>query len=463
MLDSRLRHTWKLDKQYLETTQVPIVTVSGTFHEDLKGLHDLPEDDITRDLVFSRAHYSMAIAQAVTSWKNAIDPKKAWLVDPTNYVGSNSQTSVTLTETIGRLVARYSALRFLKNLVDKYARRQNPLLATVTPPLIELTKGVRAPILSYHIVSGNILLENNKTVVEVVTDPHVREDYLAHAESKHAYYCVFDDKTKVEFLEKAHRMDKTVDKDRVFVTGPPIDPRVIEARKGKRVWKPGRTLRLCLTTGGLGTNKNEIEGIVKQLLPVLAAEKPRVQLMVYAGTHQDIKDMVIAEARKASVTYHALTPPDPAQFEIGEKPGIGDLNMGEITAPLTVLYHPQIMDANELLVATAFPWADGFLTKPSGDMAYDAVASGAFLLTLTEWGEWEHNIFAKFEAHGVAKPAELNNFVHQLEKITRMEKGSCWIIRAMQRARDIEKEDPYFLSGTENILKAYKTVRSKAS
>ena len=56
-LGSALLKSRRLDQKYLKKTAVPLVTVSGTYREDLKGLHDLPEDDLQHDLVFSRAHY----------------------------------------------------------------------------------------------------------------------------------------------------------------------------------------------------------------------------------------------------------------------------------------------------------------------------------------------------------------------------------------------------------------------
>ena len=82
-LTPSLRQTKKLDAKYLKTTKVPIITVSGTYKEDLKGLHHLPENDLLQDIVLSRAHYSMAIGVAAEAWKNKLDPQEAWLVDPT--------------------------------------------------------------------------------------------------------------------------------------------------------------------------------------------------------------------------------------------------------------------------------------------------------------------------------------------------------------------------------------------
>jgi len=458
MLNPALKKTWLKDREALQKTAVPIVTISGTYREDLKGVHDLPEEDLTQDVVFSRAHYSMAIGVAVQAWGKTIDPQKAWLIDPTNYVTGESWASVMITEKLGKLVARHFALKILKNLVDKFGRRKIPLLMSVTPPLLRLARGVNSPILSFHITAGNILLEHGKAVVEMVTDPHVRGDYLANCDNPQAYYLVFDERTKVEFLEKAHKIDKKIDSERIFVTGPPIDPRIIAARKNKHVWTEKRPLRICLTTGGLGTNKQEIHTIIDQLVPTLRARKPKVELMVYAGTHADIKNTVIAKARKEGVPYQEINPPDPAQFEIGQKLSVEEFKADHLSTALTIIYHPQIIDANELLIHYAFPWADGFITKPSGDMAYDAVASGAFLLTLKEWGEWETNIFAKFKTHEIAKTAETQNIIRQLEQLTQIENDTCWISDAMHRARAIEHEDPFFLQGAKNILQAYKKI-----
>jgi len=460
-----LRQTKKLDKKYLKITQTPLITVSGTYQEDLKGLHSLPEDDLKRDLVFSRAHYSMTIAQAMTIWHDKIDPKKAWIFDHTNYVHSENWLGITITEKIGKLVARYHILKLLKNLVDKFGRRKLPILSSIMPPLINFTREIDGPILSFHIAAGNILLEKGKTVVQVITDPHVRDEYLANSEKPTAFFCVFDKNTKEEFVRKAYKMDKKVDQtgieQRVIVTGPPIDPRILNAIEGKKVWSPksNRPLRLCLSTGGLGTNKEEIEMILKQLSPELAQPKSKFQLLVYAGTHYDIKNMVVNIARKCGCDYHEISNYDPANFEIGSKINLQTTTTDKITKPLSVIYHPQIVDANELLINYGFPWADGFITKPSGDMAYDAVASGAFLLTLSEWGEWENNIRAKFKAHEVAQVAEVEKILPQLRRLMRENSHGVWITEAMRKTRKIEKEDLYFRKGTQNILRAFKEVK----
>jgi hypothetical protein len=54
-LNPALEKTLALDKNYLEETAVPIITVSASYREDVKGWYGLPEDESIQDIVFSRA------------------------------------------------------------------------------------------------------------------------------------------------------------------------------------------------------------------------------------------------------------------------------------------------------------------------------------------------------------------------------------------------------------------------
>lgn len=434
LFDPLLIRTLKKDKEYLEQTRIPIFTVSASYKEDLKELHGLPDNDQIPDIVFSRAHFSMALSIAATVWGDKVNPKKSWVVDPTNYVSHDDWGSIKLTETIGKTIARYGILQTLKAFIDRFGRQKLPILESITPPLLYLSERISQPILSLHIAAGNILAGTGKTVLQVITDPHVRYDYLQHAENPQFHYCVFDDNTKFELLEKAGLLNKKLDAARVHVTGCPIHPAILRARKAKRAWRSG-PLKLCITTGGLGTNKSEILRIVEQLLPTLRKRNPKYQLLVFAATHRDIYQDVLELAKKYRVS-------------IGEE--------GDKKALLRVLYHPQIVDANQLLLTYGFPWADGFLTKPSGDMAYDAAASGAFLLTLTEWGEWEHNIREVFEQKGIARPAHSTDIVSQLTALSAASgKSQSWVEEAMLKA---QKLDSLFLQGSKNIVAAYQKL-----
>lgn len=479
-----LQKIYQEDKKLLEQTQVPIITVSASFREDLKGLHHQAEKDSGTDIVLSRAHYSMALGVAMQAWGNKIDPKKAWFVDSTNYVSTTAFKSVQITDLIGKTIARWPILKSLKDIVDKFGRSKMPILDNVTPPTIYLCSGIQKTILSFHIVTGNILAAEGKKVIQMITDPHVRGDYLQNAHLPNMRFLVFDEATKEAFFALAKTLGKKIPqnqiKDKVIVTGPPIDPRIVNCNQKKAVWNKDQTLKICLTTGGLGTNKTEISSILKQLLPVLKKQAqgqktdlPRTELILYAGTHEDIKNLAIALAKENNLSYQLISPKDPAAFAINESIKVDKQELSD--SRLKILYHPQIVDANELLIEKAFPWADVFISKPSGDMAYDAVACGAALLTLKEWGEWEFNVRAFFEKNGTATQAEVDNIVEQLVKITQISESTFTTSNPKSAARptpnlkdDIQKSwlgeamsnskklDQIFYHGAENILKAVK-------
>ncbi len=395
-------------------------------------MHGLPNNETDRDVVFSRAHYSMALGVATYAWKEKVDPQKAWVVDPTNYVSKDKWFSIQLTEIIGKTIARNSILKTAKDFIDRFARKKLPILDSITPPLLYLTEHIKKPILSFHIAAGNILAGQGKTVVQVVTDPHVRAEYVTYADKKNISFCVFDEATKVDFLEQAAKLDIKADPDRVIVTGPPIDPRIIAAKNEKNPWRSG-ILRLCITTGGLGTNKEEILKMLRQFLPELRKRSLEYQLLVYAGTQHDIADEVEKLAQENRIA-------------------IGGLN--DKKAKLRLIYHPQIVDANEMLIKHGFPWAHGFITKPSGDMAYDAAASGSFILTMAEWGEWEERIRVIFEQKNIGRTADTNSIISQLEVLrSAQRKSQSWIEQAMHNAQKLE---PLYLNGAKGILNAVK-------
>lgn len=479
-----LKRIYQADKKLLEKTQVPIVTVSASFREDLKGLHHQKEDDQSTDIVLSRAHYSMALGVAMQAWGERIDPKKAWLVDSTNYVSNQAFRSVQITDLIGKTIARWPILKTLKDLVDKFGRSKMPILDNVTPPTIYLGSGIKKEILSFHIVTGNILAAEGKKVVQMITDPHVRSDYLENAQRSNMRFLVFDEATKENFFALAKKLGKRIPKEqrdnKVIVTGPPIDPRIVACNTNKKIWDKEQPLKICLTTGGLGTNKPEIRAILEQLLPVLkkqaSGEKTdlsKTELIFYAGTHQDHKDMAVQIAEANHLAYKVISPKDPAKFFINAK--IKNIKSPDDQSRFSIIYHPQIVDANELLIEKAFPWADVFISKPSGDMAYDAVVSGAALLTLKEWGEWEYNVRTVFEQNGTAQVAKVDKIVEQLIEITqnneatfqtdqlkntnlpipglKEEAQQSWLAQAMTNAK---KLDPIFYKGAKNILKAVK-------
>lgn len=418
------------DRALVEHSKVPMVTVAATFRHQLVKTHKLKDAQIPIDeVLFSRAHYSMALGVAVKAWGKKIDAKKAWLVDPTNYVQEKDWGKIEFTEEVAKLMARNSLLKAIKDLIDTKVRSKLPITAAITTPLLYLFEDIHTPILSFHYEAGNILASVGKQVIQVVTDPHVRDQYLDYAQLPTVRFCVFDENTKVSLIEKAATFGKVVDPHRVVVTGPPVDPRVVAARAKKNPANlKKRPLRLVVSTGGLGTNRDEMLTCIRSLAPLLREATPCIQLIVYVGVHQDIRDAVHDLCTQEGVQTAAITAVD---------------------APVRVLYSPHVVDANEALIKYAFPWADGFVTKPSGDMAYDAAAAGCFLLTLEPWGEWEDNIRDVFEQRSISRRAIPEHFAEQVKSLIAEEDGKSWMQQAMKNALNLPD---LFTDGAKNIL-----------
>jgi hypothetical protein len=450
LLSDELERLLRDDKHLMEVTRYPIVTVSSSFREDLKHFYGMEHDPNMRDVVFSRAHFSMAFGVAVYAWMSSgadqecplsekitapCDAKIAWLVDPTNYVRPQDWSKIQSTEYIGRRLARNKYLKWIKDRIDTIARNQLPITTAITPPLLHVCEHIERPIISFHYEAGNILAGVGKRVVQVLTDPHVREQYLHFADLPNVKFCVFDERTKVEFLEKAAAFGKKVDPEKVVVTGPPIDPRVAAMRLKKSPANlTKRPLRLCITTGGLGTNKAEIGEMLHMLLDLLRKRPLPLQILCYGGTNHDFTVMIQEIAKQEHVR-------------------IGDLE--DESAPFRLIHGKHIVGLNEQLITYGFSWADGFITKPSGDMAYDAAAAGCFLLTLTPWGEWENNIRQVFEQRGVSMPADISHIKEQVLMLGNpdLDHNKSWFAYAQKNALELPH---LFHDGPKHILNVAK-------
>jgi UDP-N-acetylglucosamine:LPS N-acetylglucosamine transferase len=431
------------DRLALSHAQFPIVTLSASFRDVVEAQRQLTDFQNFPDIVLSRAHYSMAYGTAVEAWgSDEDDPVKAWLVDPTNYVDPSEWSSVAFMERVGKVMARHGVLTFLKKMVlDQRARSRLPIEEAITSPLLSLVKDVKRPIISFHVELGNILAQKtNKTIIQAVTDPHVREQYTDFAHKKNMYFAVFDEPTRTHFLEISALRGKKVDPKRVVVTGPFIDPRVlaVAAKKTTTGWK-NRPLRILLTTGGLGTNKAELAQALRLLLPLTkSSSKMPVQIMYYVGTNEDHARMARRLANNEGVT-------------IGE--------VGDKSSSLRILGADDIVAANELLIQYGFPWADLVIAKPSGDMVYDAAAAGCAVILLSSWGEWEDKIASIFTQAGIARHIEVEQLPEQLAFLTQPIDGKkSWLESAMNQAQNLP---PEFTDGTKNILKLARQVGGK--
>ena len=430
--DLAFQHTAHEERHLLETVEIPIVTVSATFKEELIKEFGEKPNEVTPDVTFSRAHYSMANALVVAATKNK---KTFWMIDPTNYVSAKDWPKIMFTQRMGRLIARSPLLKELKDLMDTRLRNQLPLTGAIREPLTYVTGRINKPIISLHYEAGNILLENGKTVLQVVTDPHVRPQYLTHSDNLKLSWAVFDEMTKARLIELGYILGHKIDEKRVTVTGCPVDPRIVlKDRNTATTGYKHRPLRLAITTGGLGTNKDEITNLLTHLAP--AIKKGDVHIAAYAGVHEDFYAMFTTFAK----VHH---------IKVGES--------NDIQSSFRIFYGNDIVDANELLLDHIFPWADGFISKPSGDMAYEAIAAGCFVLTLRPWGEWEENIRAVTEGMGISIRADVENIIAQLKAITTMpvEKNKPWVELALERA---QKHAKSMSQGANNILKLHRKI-----
>lgn len=437
-------------------TKHPVVTLSASYRDVLEMIHGQVDDVNHPDIVLSRAHYSMAYATVITAWlqsqknsevarhKSALatasieqDPSESWMIDPTNYVSNKKWRDISFTEFVGKTLARYPLLTWAKkNILDRSARSKLPIADEITPPLLEVTSQIpqNRRLISFHVELGNILARQTKlTIVQAITDPHVREQYTDFADRPNMYYAVFDQNTKDEFLEIAALRGKKADPQRVVVTGPFIDPRVRATANSKKnkAWEK-RPLRVLLTTGGLGTNKTELEQALRTLLPLSRRrEKPPVHLMYYAGTNRDHARLV------KQVVKHT--------YGVELRPNYDE------EAAIRLLYADDIVAANEQLIRYGFPWADVVVGKPSGDMAYDAVAAGCPVLFLHPWGEWEEAIASIFINKGLARWAKIDQLADQVDWLQQTTNSKdSWLSQAFKQVNELD--DDWF-SGCEKILK----------
>jgi hypothetical protein len=362
------------------------------------------------------------------------------LIDPMNYVDNEGWQKVTFTQNVGRAMARSKILRWVKDLIDTKARSKLPIRQAITAPLLYLTEYVKKPIISMHYEAGNILSEHRFPILQYITDPHVRPQYLDPLPADNPSpettppwgpitYAVFDEQTKHMVFDVAKELGKKINTDQVEVVGPPVDPRIIAVSKGKLPPKSGEPIHIAITTGGTGTNLEEIRTLLYRLVPLLKPPE-KIRLFLYAGVHQDFRNLF-----EEFATEHAI--------RIG--------NIDDESARIRILYEDSIIDANENLIRYMFPWAHGIITKPSGDMAYDAVAAGCFVLFLEPLGPWEENIQKIFVGNDVGFDFHVETALTHFNTLH----SRGLLHEAMKNAQNL---DPLYRSGVKNLLKLYRKM-----
>lgn len=402
-----LRKALLAEKKKLEKVDVPVITVSASFRKEIVERHEVKLHS-KGEIIFSRGHYSEAIAVVEAAKQKGLS---SYLVDPMNFVSIKDWGKLDFTEDIGELTARYKILANLKRVAEQLLRGKLPVSEAVKPVVLELIEDIKVPIVSGHYEVGNVIAQTDKKVVQMVTDPHVSDPYLKVSDEESVSWVVFDEETKKQFVDKVKKMDKSINQDMIRVTGPGVHPKILEfGKKGKKL-DAERPLRLGITTGGLGTNRGEIKKVLDNLAP-LVEEPEKIQLFLYSSTHKDFRDIFEKFANENNIR-------------------IGDLDNEK--AKLRVLHEDSMVDGNRNLVDYMFPWVDGVITKPSGDMAYDVLGSGAFGLYLDPWGRWEETVRSRMFDFGVGKNLDIKNAGEQVMKMKKsgklaemMDKANKW-------------------------------------
>ncbi len=157
-----------------------------------------------------------------------------------------------------------------------------------------------------------------------------------------------------------------------------------------------------------------------------------LRLLLNASTHQDFFSMYQALCAQSGIS------PSPLENEY---------------APVRILYANNIVEVNELLIKYMFPWAHGIITKPSGDMAYDTAASGAFCLFLQPLGDWEVNIRDRFELLDLGTSINPHRFLTELDRLAKpYYQGRSWFSTAHIGLKNIPA---LMLQGSTNIIHTY--------
>lgn len=427
---TELKNALRKERHILESANIPIITISASFRKELiKKYRSLSR--ITAEVNYSRAHYSMAEAiyqQAIRSGANA------HLADPLNFTGVKDWSKVEFTETVGKLMARHETLKWVKDKIDNVVRNKLPITEVITPPLLYLIENLETPLISLHYVVGNIAASAGNQVLQVITDPHVRPQYLDplpfddsfNQPNPNLQFAVFDLATKKEFLQKAKFYKKVVVPDQITVTGPPVDPRISKLGKTKKAFNYLSPLNIAVTTGGLGQNLSEIKTVLHKLSGLLQPPE-KIRLFLYAGTHRDFRNFYEDYARLTNIRVGNLDDPE---------------------ARIRILYEDSIIDANDNLIKYMFPWADAVITKPSGDMAYEAVAAGILPLFIEPWGEWEQNILDRFTKLKICFSLKVKNAHSHIEYLLKSKSIS-------KTQKNIHKLPKIFRNGPKNILKLH--------
>ncbi len=288
-------------------------------------------------------------------------------------------------------------------------------------------------IVTYHYGTAKTLVEAGYKVMIAVTDPSVELthngyfDFLTSENKERVFYGTMDKATKEWFVKEINVFEKNIKEVGCFVS-----PQMIKAGKEKiknrdvrweKCTKGNEKFHISLFTGGLGTNFWEMRDAVLNFLCMLCKDKITVD--VFFNTNSDLDKHLNDVLKKVGCDE--------------------DIN----------IFSSKDKDKLNKKSIEIFKKSDLVLTKPSGDKAFEAIASGAIPLFLFPLHPHEVVIREYVMNGGVGEIAKIEDLKEQVESILFNKKK---FTSQVYKTQNMENKNPIKLDGVNNLLKYWQEI-----
>jgi len=288
-------------------------------------------------------------------------------------------------------------------------------------------------IVTYHYGTAKTLVEAGYKVLVAVTDPSVELthngyfDFLNSENKDRVFYGTMDKETKDWFIKEIGIPKKNIKEVGCFVS-----PKIIKAGSKKiknreKRWEEctqgEERFHISLFTGGLGTNFWEMRDAVLNLVPLLCDEKITIDVFFNTNTDLDkhLKDVLKKVCCKEKISIFSSIDKE-------------ELNNKSIEI---------------------FKKTDLVLTKPSGDKAFEALASAAIPLFLFPLHPHEIMIREYVMNGGVGEIAKIEDLKKQIEKIL---SNKQMFTKQIYQTHNINNKNAIKLDGVSNLLQFWQQL-----
>lgn len=414
LIDAQLAKRFRADQQSLADTQVPILIYSSVVRSG-------------KVIGQSRTQLALALTVAEQFWGARIQADKAWITD-----ASASMSSAQWSQLYHQTPTKQSAvnsmwLSHLKSWLSGVdAPPTNP--ATINTLLLYLTKSIERPIVSFSSILSELLLNQGKQVIHVVSDATASKRLLHLGLHPNVMLIVFDQNIKHDLVEQAELTQQPIDARKIEVVQLPVIQRLLSKNQRKLAWRSG-SLRLLVDASGNFSSASSDVQLVKQLVRGVAHLAVPIKLLLYCGTDTKTAQKLATVVQQARLTVAPLA---------------------DTQAPIRLIADPSLTLAEQQLDQLGWRWAHGCLCSPTVDWLAAAVASSNFLLTKPARTDWEADLVRQLHTLGVSTQVHEEHVLEQLESLMRAGvRGQSWIERAMHTSHRARAQ----LTGTQQITK----------